>query len=199
MTDTTTMKTTTTTTPAGPVPFDFQGHTIRTVTRPDGSHWFVADDIARALGYRNTSKAVADHVDPEDKSNQSLDLQGSAPVVINESGLYSLVLRSRKPAAKDFKRWVTSVVLPSLRRHGVYIAGEELDLLEGLSLEELNVLMERRRASFEVVSTRIAAIVAQKEAEAAAYRARMLEYRQDRDDAFQALRASRRFSTTRRA
>lgn len=182
-----------------PTPFDFQGHAVRTVTRPDGSHWFVADDIARALGYRNTSQTIADNVDPEDKSIQSIDLQGKAPVVINESGLYSLVLRSRKPAAKVFKRWVTSVVLPSLRRHGVYIAGEELSLPEDLSPEELAVILERRRAAFDVVATRVAAVEAQKEAEAAAYRARMLEHRQDRDDAFRALRASRRLSTTRRA
>lgn len=106
---------------------------IRTVTI-DNEPWFVGKDIAEILGYANASKALADHVDNDDKlNNESLSSLGQrGGWLINESGLYSLVLSSKLPSAKRFKKWVTSEVLPSIRKNGGYIAGQET-----LSDEEL--------------------------------------------------------------
>lgn len=97
--------------------------------------WFVGKDIAEILGYANASKAVLTHVDNEDKSFLMLDIadsqNGNVPIgqsktaIINESGLYSLILSSKLPTAKKFKHWVTSEVLPSIRKTGGYIAGQE--------------------------------------------------------------------------
>lgn len=100
---------------------------IRTVTDKIGNPWFVGKDVAEVLGYANPSKALADHVDIEDKhNNDSLSSLGQrGGWLINESGLYSLVLSSKKPNAKKFKRWVTNEVVPSIRKHGGYIAGQE--------------------------------------------------------------------------
>ena len=99
---------------------------VRTV-EIDGTPWLVGKDVAEALGYTNPQKAIRDHVDEEDKGvNDSFTPGGTQTlVVINESGLYSLVLSSKLPTAKKFRRWVTSEVLPSIRKHGGYIAGQE--------------------------------------------------------------------------
>ena len=106
---------------------------IRTLTGKDGEPWFVGKDVATILGYANTKKAIIDHVDKEDKRVVQLaDIQqghealpsnmvGSKVSIINESGLYSLILSSKLPAAKMFKRWVTSEVLPQIRRTGGYV------------------------------------------------------------------------------
>ena len=92
-----------------------------------GEPWLVGKDVAEALGYQNASKALADHVDPEDKLNNEtlLSLGQRGGWIINESGLYSLVLGSKLPGAKKFKRWVTSEVLPSIRKNGAYIKDQE--------------------------------------------------------------------------
>lgn len=89
--------------------------------------WFVGKDVAQVLGYTDTNKAIAMHVDTEDKLNDktALSLGQRGGWIINESGLYSLVLSSKLPTAKAFKRWVTSEVLPAIRRNGGYIAGQE--------------------------------------------------------------------------
>ena len=99
---------------------------IRTLNR-DGEPWFVGKDVATALGYSNASKALADHVAEEDKlNNESLSSLGQrGGWLINESGLYSLILSSKLDSAKRFKRWVTAEVLPSIRKSGGYIAGQE--------------------------------------------------------------------------
>lgn len=88
----------------------------------EGEPWFVGKDIAEALGYKNPQKAIRDHVDAEDKGvNELLTPGGKQNIaIINESGLYSLMLKSKLPGAKKFKRWVTSEVLPSIRRAGAY-------------------------------------------------------------------------------
>lgn len=99
-------------------PFNFGNHTVRVVIR-DGQPWFNARDICSALGYSNTSKAIADHLDDDERYNESLD-RGGSQLLINESGLYALVLRSRKPAARQFAKWVTGEVLPSIRQTGSY-------------------------------------------------------------------------------
>lgn len=94
---------------------------IRT-TEINGEPWLVGKDVASALGYTNPRKALADHVDDEDKGVTKWDTLGGVQemTVINESGLYSLVLSSKLPGAKKFRRWVTSEVLPSIRRTGGY-------------------------------------------------------------------------------
>lgn len=99
---------------------------IRTVTI-NGEPYFVGKDVVEALGYANSRKALGDHVDGEDKRESQIVTPGGTQnmVIINESGLYSLILSSKLPTAKQFKRWVTSEVLPAIRKNGGYIAGQE--------------------------------------------------------------------------
>lgn len=101
---------------------------IRTVTI-DGNPWFVGRDVTEVLGYVNSRKALLDHVDDEDKYD-GVTIRDSIgreqnPVMINESGLYSLILSSKMPNAKRFKHWVASEVIPSVRKNGGYIANQE--------------------------------------------------------------------------
>jgi len=88
----------------------------------DDEPWFVGKDVADAIGYSNTRDALSKHVDDEDKGVANCDTLGGTQemVIINESGLYSLILSSKLPSAKKFKRWVTSEVLPSIRKTGSY-------------------------------------------------------------------------------
>lgn len=88
----------------------------------NGTPWLVGADVATALGYKNPRKALADHIDPEDKGVTKRDTPGGEQemLIINESGLYSLILSSKMPKAKAFKHWVTGEVLPALRKNGVY-------------------------------------------------------------------------------
>lgn len=93
----------------------------------DGEPWFVGKDVAQALGYKDTINALKSHVDPEDKQGgwQITTPGGTQEMtIINESGLYSLVLSSKLPTAKAFKRWITSEVIPSIRKTGGYITGQ---------------------------------------------------------------------------
>lgn len=96
---------------------------VRTIDH-EGDVWFVGKDVAEILGYTNPSKALADHVDEEDKlNNESLSSLGQrGGWLINESGLYSLVLSSKLSTAKQFKRWITKEVIPSIRKTGGYFA-----------------------------------------------------------------------------
>lgn len=109
--------------------FDFKGAALRTLTDENGEPWFVAKDVCDVLGYTNASKAISDHVDSEDKlNNESLPSLGQrGGWLVNESGLYSLVLSSKLPTAKEFKRWVAHEVLPSIRKHGAYMTQQTLD------------------------------------------------------------------------
>lgn len=93
----------------------------------DNEPFFVGKDVAEILGYSNSRKALADHVDLEDKGVTKCDTLGGTQdlTVINESGLYSLILSSKLPEAKKFKRWITSEVIPSIRKNGGYIANQE--------------------------------------------------------------------------
>ena len=95
----------------------------------DGDGWLVGKDVAELLGYKNTRDALHKHVDEEDKSEVAIHdgSQNRNMVVINESGLYSLVLRSKLPQAKKFRHWVTSEVLPSIRKHGAYMTEQTLE------------------------------------------------------------------------
>lgn len=99
---------------------------IRTVVK-DGEPWFVGKDVAEILGYSNTRDTLARRVDEEDKGVANCDTLGGNQklTVVNESGLYSLILSSKLPNAKKFKKWVTSEVLPSIRKNGGYIVGQE--------------------------------------------------------------------------
>ena len=99
--------------------------------------WFVGRDIATVLGYSNPPKAVRTHVDEEDKGVNEMDTPGGKQkiIVINESGLYSLILNSKLPNAKKFKRWVTNEVLPSIRKHGAYMTENAIEkALEDVTL-----------------------------------------------------------------
>lgn len=104
---------------------------VRTLER-DGEPWFVGKDVAAALGYgkgKSLANAVANHVDAEDKGVTEMMTPGGKQniTIINESGLYSLVMSSKLPAAKEFKHWVTSEVIPSIRKHGAYMTPEKIE------------------------------------------------------------------------
>ncbi|MCT3429429.1 phage antirepressor [Limosilactobacillus fermentum] len=103
--------------------FDFEGSNVRTVTIND-EPYFVGKDVATILGYKRTADALKAHVDDEDKLTRQFTDSGQSREmkVINESGLYSLILSSKLPSAKKFKRWVTSEVLPAIRKTGAYQA-----------------------------------------------------------------------------
>ena len=127
---------------------------IRTIEK-NGEPWFVGKDVAAALGYERPTKAILDHVDDEDKDEvpiqDSIGRSQNTPI-INESGLYSLVLSSKLPTAKKFKRWVTSEVIPSIRKHGAYMTPDKLEevLLKPDTLiqlaQNLKAEQEKRRA-----------------------------------------------------
>ncbi len=104
---------------------------VKTIVR-NGEPWLVGKDVAVILGYSNTKKALSDHVDDEDKYQGDgvtiRDHMGRLqhPTVINESGFYSIVLSSKMPKAKEFRRWITSNVLPTIRKTGGYVANEDM-------------------------------------------------------------------------
>lgn len=102
-------------------PFNFGTHAVRVISR-DNQPWFVANDVCNALGYSNPRDAIAKHLDDDEKGVANSDTLGGNQqlTIISESGLYALVLRSRKPEARKFAKWVTSEVLPSIRQTGCY-------------------------------------------------------------------------------
>lgn len=106
--------------------FNFGGISDIRVLEKDGEAWFVASDIAKALEYRDASN-MNRNLDDDEKDTQNVSTLGGTQEVsvINESGLYVAILKSRKPEAKRFKKWVTGTVLPAIRKTGGYIAGEE--------------------------------------------------------------------------
>lgn len=108
---------------------------VRTVMVGD-EPWFVGNDVAAALGYSQTAKAIREHVEMEDKGVSVLDTPGGRQnaTIINESGLYSLVLSSKLPTARQFKRWITSEVIPSLRKYGTYSVSVPKSFSEALLL-----------------------------------------------------------------
>lgn len=103
------------------VAFKYNEQQVRTIEK-NGEPWFVGKDVAEILGYSDTAQAVRKHIDNEDKGVVEMTTPGGKqPVtIINESGLYSLILSSKLPTAKEFKHWVTSEVLPSIRKTGEY-------------------------------------------------------------------------------
>jgi len=101
---------------------------VRTVLM-DGEPWFGGKDVAVALGYKNPQEAIRTHVDEEDKGASEILTPGGKQriVAINESGLYSLILSSKLTTAKEFKRWITHDVIPSIRKHGAYMTETTLE------------------------------------------------------------------------
>ena len=122
------------------------------VIEQNGEPWFVGKDVADILGYTNQNEAIQDHVDEEDKLNSKtlssfeLNLGQRGGWLINESGLYSLIMSSKMPKAKQFKRWVTSEVLPSIRKHGLYAVDEVLADPDILISALMELKEERRKA-----------------------------------------------------
>ena len=121
---------------------------VRTVEL-DGQPWLVGKDVAEALEYKNPQRAIRDHVDDEDRGvTKTVTPSGEQEIlIINESGLYSLILSSKMPKAKAFKHWVTSEVLPALRRNGVY---ETVKAQQ--HIEQLEATNERLTAAIQSVS-----------------------------------------------
>lgn len=108
--------------------FNFKNKEVRTVII-NNEPWFVGKDVAAILGYVNPRDAIYKHVDTEDKGVTKCDTLGGVQemMTINESGLYSLILSSKLPQAKEFKKWVTSEVLPTIRKHGAYMNEQTLE------------------------------------------------------------------------
>lgn len=132
--------------------FDYQGQQVRTDYK-DEAVWFVAADVCRVLDITNPTMAVG-RLDDDEKGLSSIETLGGDQqmVVVNEAGLYSLILTSRKPQAKEFKRWVTHDVLPSIRKHGLYAVDEVLknpDLLIGALMELKKEREEKKRLELE--------------------------------------------------
>ena len=124
---------------------------IRTMVDEKGEPWFVGKDVARRLGYINPEKALRVHVDDEDKGVNEMGTPGGTQKVtfINESGLYSLILSSKLPQARAFKRWVTSEVLPQIRKTGGYIPLKDQEGRELTDLEIMCRAMEIMQKSIE--------------------------------------------------
>ena len=121
---------------------------LRAVLDERGEPWFVGSDVASSLGYTNPRKALRDHVDEEDKTrNESFRVNGTTPVLINESALYTLVLRSKQDDARKFRRWVTSEVLPSIRKQGGYMIArpdESDEVILARALQIMQATLQRR-------------------------------------------------------
>lgn len=134
--------------------FNFENHEVRSLLI-NSEPWFVGKDVADVLGYKNQNDALSKHVDGEDKDTiairDSIGRNRNTPI-INESGLYSLVLSSKLPSAKKFKRWVTSEVLPALRKTGQYqvkeLSGQEL--MAKALIEAQNVLATKDKVIEEM-------------------------------------------------
>ena len=121
---------------------------LRAVLDERGEPWFVGSDVASSLGYSNPRKALRDHVDEEDKTrNETFLVNGTAPILINESALYTLVLRSKIKDARIFRRWVTSEVLPSIRKQGGYMMArpdESDEVILARALQIMQATLQRR-------------------------------------------------------
>lgn len=123
--------------------FSFGNQEVRTVTDEHGEIWFVANDVCAALELGNPRQAITSHVDEEDVRSMDTLTSGGMQAVnhVNESGLYALIFGSRKEAAKRFKRWVTSEVLPAIRKNGYYASNESTSLQQPASAEEVDAVM----------------------------------------------------------
>ena len=132
---------------------------IRTVNI-DGEPWFVGKDVAEALGYQNGSRDINNHIEEDDRriitnqnyQNSTLEIPNRGLIIINESGLYALIFGSKLESAKRFKHWITSEVLPSIRKHGIYATDNVIDNIlnnPDLGIELLTKLKEERAVRVE--------------------------------------------------
>lgn len=137
---------------------------IRTV-EVNGEPWLVGKDVARALGYKDATKAARERVDAEDRGVAKMDTPSGQQemTIINESGVYSLVLGSKLPGAKKFKRWVTSEVLPSIRKNGMYLLPKDYpSALRALAdSEEQRMALEASNATLAAENERQAQVIAE--------------------------------------
>ena len=138
--------------------FNFENQQVRTI-EIENEPYFVGKDITEILGYSNSRDALYKHVDEEDKLTSQIATSGQNRnmVVINESGLYSLILSSKLPNAKKFKRWVTSEVLPAIRKHGGYLTQEKIEeaLLNPDTLINLATQLKQEREGRLIAEQRV--------------------------------------------
>jgi prophage antirepressor-like protein len=131
---------------------------LRAVLDERGEPWFVGSDVANSLGYSNPRKALRDHVDEEDKTrNETFLVNGTAPILINESALYTLVLRSKLEDARKFRKWVTSEVLPSIRKQGGYMMvrpDESDEVIMARALLIMQATLQRRDEQIALLKPR---------------------------------------------
>lgn len=138
--------------------FNFENQQVRTI-EIENEPWFVGKDVAKILGYQNGSRDINRHVDEEDRQNYQNGTFDSprGMTIINESGLYSLILSSKLPNAKKFKRWVTSEVLPAIRKHGGYLTEQKLEeaLLNPDTLINLATQLKQEREGRLIAEQRV--------------------------------------------
>ena len=159
--------------------FDFTpGMQLRSI-RKEGELWFIAKDISKALGLRDAT-AAARILDDDSKGTISNTTLGGnqAMTIVSEAGLYALIMRSRKPAAKAFTKWVVGTVLPTLRKDGIYIAGQEKPLADDLTLPELLAQLQHIQAKIDTL----------KELKVREWAERSREEREGRTNGFRAMR-----------
>lgn len=138
--------------------FDFEGNEVRTVLIDD-EPYFVGKDVAEVLGYLNVRDALSKHVDEEDKGVAFCDTPGGQQkmTTINESGLYSLIISSKLPTAKKFKRWVTSEVLPTIRKHGTYMTDKRIEeaLQDPDTIIKIATQLKNERANRKLIERQV--------------------------------------------
>lgn len=138
--------------------FNFENSEVRTQVI-DKEIWFIGKDVSDLLGYSNSPKALKDHVDEDDKLTERIVMAGQnrEVTIINESGLYSLIIKSKLPKAKKFKRWVTKEVLPSIRKHGGYLTPEKIEeaLLNPDTLIQLATNLKKERTQRLIAEQRV--------------------------------------------
>lgn len=143
--------------PASVIPFDFEGHEVRVVSH-EGEPWFVAADVGRVLQLTNVRASLA-LLEPDERGVNSVYTRGGRQrvSVVSEAGLFSLILRSRRPEARKFQRWLTHEVLPSIRTHGVYATEQTVEAMladPSAMIRVLEELRSEREARAEVEAAR---------------------------------------------
>ncbi|MDC5507332.1 phage antirepressor [Acinetobacter baumannii] len=139
--------------------FNFNQNEVRTIVKEDGEIWFVASDVATVLEY-SVASAMIRHLDEDEKGVSIVHTLGGEQEVsiISESGLYSATLKSRKPEAKQFKKWITSDVLPSIRKNGGYIVGQEVnspEILMAKALQVANNILESKTKELAAAKSKV--------------------------------------------
>ncbi|EXT39435.1 phage antirepressor KilAC domain-containing protein [Acinetobacter sp. 25977_8] len=137
--------------------FNFNQNEVRTIVKEDGEIWFVLSDVCNVLEIGNPSDA-ARRLDNDEVTLDTIEGNHRPTNLVNESGLYSLVLKSRKPEAKQFKKWVTSDVLPSIRKNGGYIVGQEVnspEILMAKALQVANNILESKTKELAAAKSKV--------------------------------------------